>query len=205
MQRSRVAEAATFLGEVRQRQEAYRSEFGMYCDVGGGSAASGWNPASTREECRDARVDRAEAPWQQLGARPDGAVRFQYTTWSGIPGTTPAGINRVPSHYGRFLVRRQARSDLNGDGTPMTSEAVSWSNVVLKFGIRHWIGRSRIQLTRFVSRRDGERHDPSASPSFDPHRVDCRDRVFFWRGAPRRKLRNASRVGGSERVGTPAA
>jgi len=30
MYRSRMSEATTFLGEIKQRQEAYRAEFGLY-------------------------------------------------------------------------------------------------------------------------------------------------------------------------------
>ena len=31
--KARVTEATNFLGEVKQRQESYRNEFGQYCDV----------------------------------------------------------------------------------------------------------------------------------------------------------------------------
>ena len=31
--KARVTEATNFLGQIKQRQEAYRNEFGQYCDV----------------------------------------------------------------------------------------------------------------------------------------------------------------------------
>src|SRR5262249_47590721 len=130
VQRSRVTEAATFLGEIRQKQEAYRAEFGQFCDVGGGSAGGGWNPATTPTNGQSVDWGTPPTGWTQLGARPDGPVRFNYSTWAGVPGTAPTGTNHTGFGNNDFWFVAQAQSDLNGDGNKMTLEAVSWSNII---------------------------------------------------------------------------
>src|SRR5689334_7498578 len=94
IQRSRTAEAYAFLGEIRQRQEAYRAEFGQYCSVSGASGGSGmgtWAPASLPTGGNTTSWTGSPGDWSMLGAAPDGMVRFQYRTVAGPPGTTPAG------------------------------------------------------------------------------------------------------------------
>ena len=44
--RARAAEAPTFLAEIKQRQEAYRAEFGQYAMVNGTVIPGTWNPAA---------------------------------------------------------------------------------------------------------------------------------------------------------------
>lgn len=126
--RSRTSEAVTFLGEIRQRQEAYRAEFGQYCSV---SAAPGsppesgtWAPA-TLPTGGDKVSWTATGGWTQLGAAPDGPVAFQYRTTAGPPGTTP-GISGYDGTDFWFVA--QARADLDADGEVMIYEAYSASN-----------------------------------------------------------------------------
>ncbi len=117
--KSRTTEATTFLGEIKQRQEAYRAEYGQYCNVSGSLSTSdpstvpGENPASFADD----------PGWQQLGAHPDGQVRFAYSTIAGPPGTTPPG--GLGFDGTDFWFVSQARGDLDGDGTQVTFEGYS--------------------------------------------------------------------------------
>jgi prepilin-type N-terminal cleavage/methylation domain-containing protein len=117
VQRSRTTEVFTFLAEIRQRQEAYRAEFGQYC------GPLPWNPASYGSASIAQAFDLTEASWAQLGARPDGLTRFQYRVLSGAPGTTPAGIPGYTGDDYWFVV--QARGDLDGDGVEVAFEGYS--------------------------------------------------------------------------------
>ncbi len=126
--RSKTAEAVTFLGEIRQRQEAYRAEFGQYCSASAapGTAITGgaWNPASLPAG-GDRIVWGSDVGWDQLGAAPDGPTVFQYRTTAGPPGTAPG----VPSFPGTdFWFVAHARADLDGDGRTVIFEIVSPSN-----------------------------------------------------------------------------
>lgn len=120
MQRSRTAEAVVFLGEIKQRQEAYRAEFGQYCNV------PAWNPAAMPTGGDKIAFDATAAGWAQLGANPDGATRFQYRTLAGAPGTTPPGVAGYDGSD--FWWIGQARGDLDGDGQTVTFENYSASN-----------------------------------------------------------------------------
>ncbi|MGF1466481.1 MAG: type IV pilin protein [Sandaracinaceae bacterium] len=124
--RSRVSEAVTFLADIRQRQEAYRSEFGRYCSVSGPPTALGtWAPTTAPNPPGRALVewDYSGGAWNQLGAAPDGFVRFQYRTVAGLPTeATPAPVGYDGSD---FWYIAQARADLDGDGQLMIMEAYS--------------------------------------------------------------------------------
>lgn len=132
--RARAAEAPTFLGEIRQREEAYRAEFGQYgsaptvdnqdCPEGGGG---NYTPTTLDPNGQPQEFVTAGTGWQQLGARPDGAVRFQYCVMDGPPGTTPGGLGFNGTDF--WFVAR-AIGDLDGDGNMVTFEAYSPSNKV---------------------------------------------------------------------------
>ncbi|CAG0978906.1 Fimbrial protein [Gammaproteobacteria bacterium] len=128
--RSRTAEAFTFLGEVRQRQEAYRAEFGQYCSVsapaGGGSMGS-WAPGTLPSGGNAAGWDGTPGDWSMLGAAPDGPTRFQYRTVAGPPGSTPPG--GLGYDGSDFWFVAQAQGDMDGDGEVMIVEAYSASRV----------------------------------------------------------------------------
>ncbi len=125
LQRSRTAEAVTFLGEIRQRQESYRAEFGQYCSVSAPSGSAidsgGWNPTTLPLNGAKAAWTPG-GNWSQLGANPDGMVRFQYRTTAGPPGTTPgiAGFTGTD-----FWFVAQGQADLDGDGTRVVFEIYS--------------------------------------------------------------------------------
>lgn len=125
LQRSRTTEAVTFLGEIKQKQESYRAEFGQYCAVSG-TAFGTWTPRATPDEDTVAWTVPAGSTWNQLGAHPDGYVRFVYGSIAGNPGTTPAGI---PGFTGAdFWFVSEALGDLNSDGTQCMFENYSGSN-----------------------------------------------------------------------------
>lgn len=129
LQRARVSEAVTFLGEIRQRQESYRAEFGQYCSVsaapGSAPGAGAWAPATLPTGGDKYGWTGSPGAWSQLGAVPDGPVRFQYRTTAGPPTTTP-GITGYDGSDFWFVA--QARGDLDADGDVVIIEAYSASN-----------------------------------------------------------------------------
>lgn len=128
LQKSRTSEAAGFLGEIKQRQESYRAEFGQYCAVSGTTTATPtYYPATVPT---DKVAWAPPAPWLQLGASPDGLILFQYATVAGFPGVG-GGSYGFPNTDFWFVGR--ARADLDGDGDLMWMELVSGSNIL-------WIG-----------------------------------------------------------------
>lgn len=128
MQRARTAEAVTFLGEIRQRQEAYRAEFGQYCSASAapGTAIGGGAYNPTALPMGGDRIVWGTTPgWDQLGAAPDGPTLFHYRTTAGPPGTNP-GVPAFPPTDFWFVA--QAQGDLDGDGRTVTFEIVSPTN-----------------------------------------------------------------------------
>jgi prepilin-type N-terminal cleavage/methylation domain-containing protein len=128
VQKSRMAEGFAFLGEIRQREEAYRAEFGEYATVG-------WHPQAL-PLTNGTRASWAGPPdWRQLGAAPDGPTRFIYEAVAGTPGMTPAGC---PDGLGAtdFSYCAHAEVDLNGDGMSAWLETTSDSALT-------FVGRGR--------------------------------------------------------------
>lgn len=133
--RAKASEAIGFLADIKARQEAYKADFGQYCNA---STAFGtaWNPAMVPGPTMTApRPWNATAGWNQLGARPPGArVLFSYETVSGQPGSTVAvpalggvaGDARAyptPTTDDWFISR--AVADMDGDGTLVVYESYS--------------------------------------------------------------------------------
>jgi prepilin-type N-terminal cleavage/methylation domain-containing protein len=136
--KSRLTEATTFLGEIKQRQEAYRNEFGQYCAVNGADWGT-YNPSTipgTDPVMWDSSANGGK--WQQLGASPDGPTRFQYATVAGFPGVAaPAGSNLdINDHW--FAAR--AQGDLDDDGQDFYLETYSQSTQIYNSanGIGGW-------------------------------------------------------------------
>jgi len=121
--KARVTEGTNFLGEIKQRQESYRSEFGQYCAVDGDDWGS-WNPSTLPGI--DPVVWTTTTEWQQLGASPDGPIRFQYATVAGFPGVTPPSDSDLDDDDHWFAAR--AQGDIDGDGTDFFLEIYSQSN-----------------------------------------------------------------------------
>jgi len=118
MYRSRAQEASDFLNIIRLRQESYRAEFGQYCDIPTVHPAMG-TPASDPKAWSPVPAD-----WVQLGANPDGWVRFSYSCPSGFPGTTPSD-NPWGLTGADFWYVAKAVGDLNDNGTQVTFAAVA--------------------------------------------------------------------------------
>ncbi|MBW1757696.1 MAG: prepilin-type N-terminal cleavage/methylation domain-containing protein [Deltaproteobacteria bacterium] len=121
--KARVTEATNFLGRIKQRQEAYRSEFGQYCAVDGDDWGTSWNPADIPGI--DPVVWATTTKWQQLGAEPDGPIRFRYATIAGFPGVTPPADSNLDDDDHWFAAR--AEGDLNDDNTTFFLEIYSQS------------------------------------------------------------------------------
>lgn len=122
LNRSRTTEAITFLGEIRQRQESYRAEFGQYCAVDGATWPAAYNPNPMPTGGETAAWTSTDN-WRMLGAAPDTDVRFSYSTIAGLPGTLPPdGLGYSGTD---FWSVSQAKGDLDDDGTEVTFEAYS--------------------------------------------------------------------------------
>lgn len=120
--KARVTEASNFLGEIKQRQESYRNEFGQYCAVNGADWGN-YNPSGIPGI--DPVMWESTPEWDQLGAAPDGPIRFQYATVAGFPGVNPpTGTNlNLNDHW--FAAR--AQGDLDGDHLSFFLEIYSQS------------------------------------------------------------------------------
>ena len=119
--KGRVTEATTFLGEIKQRQESYRSEFGQYC--ANNTTWGSYNPSTLPGS--DQVMWTSTAEWTQLGAAPDGPTRFQYGLIAGAPGVSaPSETNLDDDDYW-FAAR--AQGDLDGDTTSFFLEIYSQS------------------------------------------------------------------------------
>ena len=119
--KGRVTEATTFLGEIKQRQESYRSEFGQYC--ANNATWGSYNPSTLPGS--DPVMWTSTAEWTQLGAAPDGPTRFQYGLIAGAPGVSaPSETNLDDDDYW-FAAR--AQGDLDGDTTSFFLEIYSQS------------------------------------------------------------------------------
>jgi prepilin-type N-terminal cleavage/methylation domain-containing protein len=123
--KARVTEATNFLGKIKQRQESYRNEFGQYCNVSTdlddtipaaapGIDPIGWDPTDE---------------WNQLGAAPDGPVRFRYATIAGFPGTPGPGDAIEINDDDHWFIAR-AIGDLDEDATTFNLEVSSQSDRV---------------------------------------------------------------------------
>ena len=121
--KARVTEATNFLGKIKQRQESYRNEFGQYCAVDDDDWGS-WNPSDIPG--MDPVVWETTAEWQQLGASPDGPIRFRYATIAGPPGVAAPSETNLDDDDHWFAAR--AEGDLDEDGDSFFLEVYSQSN-----------------------------------------------------------------------------
>ncbi|UJR80533.1 type IV pilin protein [Sandaracinus amylolyticus] len=127
LQRARTAEAYQILGEIRQRQESYRVEFGQYANV------PTWNPATYGSSSTANVWNNAATGWAQLGVSPDGPVRFRYRVRAGSPsddsGVPGVGVNS-------FWFIAQAEGDLDSDGQTVGFETYNgWNRVFVSRGV----------------------------------------------------------------------
>jgi type II secretory pathway pseudopilin PulG len=130
--KSRATEATEFLGVIRLREEAYRSEFGVYCPTVASdqqpnkltSLDSNGNlipdPSTTK---RENTFFPGSKEWRQLGASPSGPVRFGYGVVAGDPSDAPGGLG-FETRLDFWWVAR-AVGDLDADGTYVMFETYS--------------------------------------------------------------------------------
>ena len=123
--KARVSEATSFLGLIKQRQDAYRNEFGQYCPVNG-AAWGNYNPAAIPGSDPVVWDTTGVPEWDQLGASPDGPIRFQYATVAGFPGVNPPAGTNLNNNDHWFAAR--AQGDLDEDTTTFFLEIYSQSN-----------------------------------------------------------------------------
>jgi type IV pilus assembly protein PilA len=86
---AQTGEATSMLNNIRSAQESYKSEAMSYLNV---SADLDDLYPRAIGDLDDRKVGWPNPPagaWAQLGARPNGAVRFSYAVISGLPGTAP--------------------------------------------------------------------------------------------------------------------
>jgi prepilin-type N-terminal cleavage/methylation domain-containing protein len=133
--KSRATEATEFLGVIRLREEAYRSEFGAYCPtltpaqspmVVESLDTKSYLVPDPSTTGRNTKLFAATDQWRQLGARPSGPVRFGYGVAAGPPTTLPNvkyGFATRPDFW--FVAR--AMGDLDGDGEYVIFETYSAS------------------------------------------------------------------------------
>lgn len=144
VQRTKTAEGGIFLGQIRQKQENYRSDYMEYMQVCGGAladleTADDWSPAVNLGEnpgvpgkgnlmpwAGSDQCSYGDPPvinsWDTLGAEPDGPVRFQYMSIAGPPGDTPVPSGQALTD---FWYLSQAQVDLDQDGTYFVLESYS--------------------------------------------------------------------------------
>jgi prepilin-type N-terminal cleavage/methylation domain-containing protein len=142
--KSRTSEAVSFLGVIKLKQEAYRSEFGQYLTCMGGTMGSGTamsafatanNFVPTKGSGSASLAWSGGTCFNTLGASPDGPVRFRYGWIAGTPATMPAdvqnalGLGATVDHY--WVA--QAHADLDDDGTWCVYELSSFTRNI-------WVG-----------------------------------------------------------------
>lgn len=107
-QYSKASEVYALLRDIAAKQEAFKSEFGMYLNVSGSMDHSNRRPAAAPRDdfgwvSWDPGADAIGTAWRQLGFRPQSAVRFAYVVVAGPPGTTvtgvPAGLADTTDHW----------------------------------------------------------------------------------------------------------
>ena len=124
--RSRAVESTGFLAEVKARQEAYRADFGMYCNVSQSNRMRLWPPGTLG---RQALIWTPDPNWNALGAAPAGRrTLFKYSSVAGPPRTDPGSAgyeNARGFDQLDFWFVTLAVGDLDGDGTTMMIESYS--------------------------------------------------------------------------------
>ena len=133
LMRSRTAEAVQFLGAIKLRQEAYRAEFGQYCDI------STYHPAiASLDGSNPVPWGATPAAWDQLGATPDPYVRFSFRTVAGTPATPPPAALGYDTSNLDFWFYSQAVGDLDDDSTLVTFESYSESSRIWVSDAKGW-------------------------------------------------------------------
>ena len=138
---SKAAEVSGMFAEIKQAEEAYKGEYGMYVSTGanendlypallgsGEPAAKPWNPPQN-------------SPWATLGVSPTSSKLYcGYVAIAGAAGTQPSGTLGQQAYSGQRLATPWfyvvAKCDLDGDSSTL-SEFVSPHNRsdILEFNV----------------------------------------------------------------------
>lgn len=128
--KARTLEAREFLGRINLREEAYYAEFGAYCPTVRADPTAFASldnlsnltpdPSTTG---RESTFFTSTAEWRQLGASPNGPVRFGYGVIAGDASNMPANLG-LETRPGFWFIAR-AVGDLDGDGTYVMFEGYS--------------------------------------------------------------------------------
>ena len=123
---SKTSEVHALLRDIGAKQEAFKAEFGQYLDVSGAMAFNTRRPAAApRDDFGwvdwNPGTDAIGIAWNQLGFRPQSAVRFSYVVTAGLPGQTrtgvPAGLANTADHWWAAVAYG------NGNTSTVTTEA----------------------------------------------------------------------------------
>jgi hypothetical protein len=117
---------------IKLKQEARRAEFGGYLQCPANSddmTEFAFRPGDEGTMRNAASLVLNDTCFDELGAKPDGAVRFGYA-WIAGPPAVPAGVAGAlglgTNDYDHYFVAH-AISDLDGDGTPVVFEVSNFT------------------------------------------------------------------------------
>lgn len=88
---SKLTEAENMVNAIRIAQEQYRSERGIYANVGA-STLCPTGATSGKKAQWDTSCNGGNMTWAALPVHSDGPVEFQYQTVAGPPGAVPRGL-----------------------------------------------------------------------------------------------------------------
>jgi prepilin-type N-terminal cleavage/methylation domain-containing protein len=136
IQKARTSEATQFLGVIKLKQEAYRAEFGKYDQCPANADDLGeftYQPGDAGEmkgAISKAILGTDAACLNELGAKPDGPVRFGYAWIAGTPGAMSANImnalNLQATDVDHYFIAH-ATADLDGDGKAVVFELTNFT------------------------------------------------------------------------------
>ena len=126
LQKAKVSEAYTMLGDIKAKEEAYKAEFSQYCNVSSSLTAGNRHPA-TAPKANGTKVSWTTGlpvAWQQLGVHPDGDVWMGYVVHAGLPNGACSGDCPTINNLDFWWVA-WALVDLDGDGVLGTYEELN--------------------------------------------------------------------------------
>ena len=131
---SKLTEASNVIGGIRIAQEAYKTERGLYADIGSTQHCPGTGLVVPQIKTQwQPTCNGGTNIWNLLPVHVDGPVQFGYVTFAGPGGGTAAtgygfvGIGGLVVTQPWYIVHAQADLDGTGAAAPFT-ELVATSN-----------------------------------------------------------------------------
>jgi prepilin-type N-terminal cleavage/methylation domain-containing protein len=117
VRRSRKAEAAALLADIRLKQEAYRGTFHQYHTGIPAACGNDWVPRSKPgpKPATAGLTGNCEKAWRQLGISFPSTLYFVYDTQGGPPGAAVTGRYAAANAANDFWYGAAAIEDLNDD------------------------------------------------------------------------------------------